>query len=61
VYEDPDMGEFTDRLKGNVNKAVGDAKQNSSDPAVRDEGDAQKLKGTGQDIKGKVKGIINDL
>jgi uncharacterized protein YjbJ (UPF0337 family) len=55
------MGEFTDRLKGNVNKAVGDAKQNSSDPAVRDEGDAQKLKGTGQDIKGKVKGIINDL
>ncbi len=55
------MGEFTDRLKGNVNQAVGEAKQNSRDPEVREEGDAQKLKGTGQDIKGKVKGIINDL
>jgi uncharacterized protein YjbJ (UPF0337 family) len=55
------MGEFTDKLKGNVNKAVGGMKQNSDDPAVRDEGDAQKLKGTGQDLKGKVKGIINDL
>ena len=55
------MGEITDRIKGNVNKAVGEAKQNSDDPAVREEGDAQKLKGTGQDLKGKVKGIINDL
>jgi uncharacterized protein YjbJ (UPF0337 family) len=55
------MGEFTDKLKGNVNKVVGGAKQNSDDPAVREEGDAQKLKGTGQDIKGKVKGVINDL
>jgi uncharacterized protein YjbJ (UPF0337 family) len=55
------MGEITDRLKGNVNKAVGDMKQNSDDPAVRDEGDAQKLKGTGQDLKGKVKGVINGL
>jgi len=55
------MGEITDRLKGNVNKAVGEAKQHSDDPAVRDEGDAQKLKGTGQDLKGKVKGVINGL
>ena len=55
------MGEMTDRIKGNINKAVGDAKQNSDNPDVRDEGDAQKLKGEGQDLKGKVKGIINDL
>jgi len=55
------MGEFTDRLKGNVNQAIGDAKQESADPDVRAEGDAQKLKGEGQDLKGKVKGVINDL
>jgi uncharacterized protein YjbJ (UPF0337 family) len=55
------MGELTDRIKGNANQAIGGMKQNSADPEVRDEGDAQKLKGTGQDLKGKVKGIINDL
>ena len=55
------MGEFTDRLKGNVNQAIGGAKQQSPDPDVRAEGDAQKLKGTGQDLKGKVKGVINGL
>jgi uncharacterized protein YjbJ (UPF0337 family) len=26
-----------------------------------DEGDAQKLKGSGQELKGKVKGVINKL
>jgi len=55
------MGELTDKIKGNANQAIGDMKQRSSDPDVRDEGDAQKLKGTGQELKGKVKGIINDL
>jgi uncharacterized protein YjbJ (UPF0337 family) len=55
------MGEFTDRLKGGANKVVGGVKQESSDPDVRAEGDAQKLKGTGQDLKGKVKGVINGL
>ena len=55
------MGEIKDRLKGNTNQAIGDLKQQSDDPAVRDEGAAQKLKGTGQNHKGKVKGIINDL
>jgi uncharacterized protein YjbJ (UPF0337 family) len=55
------MGEIKDRLKGKANQAIGDMKQQSADPDVRDEGDAQKLKGTGQELKGKVKGIINDL
>ena len=55
------MGEFTDKLRGNANQAIGGMKQNSADPAVRDEGDAQKLKGSGQELKGKVKGVINKL
>jgi len=55
------MGEFTDKLKGGVNKAVGGAKQNSSDPDIRQEGDAQRMKGTGQELKGKVKGVVNKL
>ena len=55
------MGEFTDKLKGAANQVAGDAKQNSADPAVRDEGKAQELKGDGQELKGKVKGVINKL
>jgi uncharacterized protein YjbJ (UPF0337 family) len=55
------MGEFTDKLKGNANQAIGGMKQESRDPDVRDEGDAQKLKGEGQELKGKVKGVVNDL
>ena len=55
------MGEIKDRIKGNVNQAVGGMKQQSDDPAIREEGDAQKLKGAGQDLKGKLKGIINGL
>ena len=55
------MGEIKDRLKGNANQAIGDIKQQSDNPDVRDEGAAQKLKGVGQDVKGKIKGVINDL
>ena len=55
------MGEIKDRIKGNANQAIGDMKQQSADPDVRDEGAAQKLKGAGQEFKGKVKGVINDL
>jgi len=55
------MGEMTDKLKGGVNKAVGTAKQASPDPAVRAEGDAQKSKGHGQEIKGALKGVVNKL
>jgi uncharacterized protein YjbJ (UPF0337 family) len=55
------MGEIKDRLKGNTNQTIGDMKQQSDDPDTRDEGAAQKLKGVGQEFKGKVKGVVNDL
>jgi uncharacterized protein YjbJ (UPF0337 family) len=55
------MGELTDKIKGNVNEAVGNAKQQSSDPATRDEGAGQELKGKAQQVKGAVKGAINSL
>jgi len=55
------MGEFTDKLKGEANKAAGKVKQDSTDPAVRDEGRAQEAKGEGQKLKGKIKGVINKL
>jgi uncharacterized protein YjbJ (UPF0337 family) len=55
------MGELTDKIKGNVNEAVGRAKQESRDPDTRDQGAGQELKGKGQQIKGAVKGAINRL
>ena len=55
------MGELKDRIKGNVNEAVGRAKQQSDDPNTRDEGTGQELKGKGQQLKGAVKGAINRL
>ena len=55
------MGELKDRVEGNVNEAVGRAKQQSGDPATRDEGAGQELKGKGQQLKGAVKGAINRL
>jgi uncharacterized protein YjbJ (UPF0337 family) len=55
------MGELKDRIKGNINEAVGRAKQRSGDPDTRDEGAGQELKGKGQQLKGAVKGAINRL
>ena len=55
------MGELKDRIKGNVNEAVGRAKQQSDDPDTRDEGAGQELKGKGQQVKGEIKGAINRL
>jgi uncharacterized protein YjbJ (UPF0337 family) len=55
------MGELKDRIKGNVNEAVGRAKQQSGDPETRDQGAGQELKGKGQQLKGAVKGAINRL
>jgi uncharacterized protein YjbJ (UPF0337 family) len=55
------MGELTDKIKGNVNEAVGRARQNSDDPDTRDEGAGQELKGKAQQVKGAVKGAINRL
>ena len=54
------MGELVDKIKGNVNEASGKLKQQSTNPATRDEGAAQELKGKGEQFKGKVKGILGD-
>ena len=37
------MGELTDKIKGNVNEALGKAKQQSKDPDTRAEGAASPL------------------
>jgi uncharacterized protein YjbJ (UPF0337 family) len=55
------MGELKDRITGNVNEAVGRAKQQSGDPETRDEGAGQEVKGKAQQLKGAVKGAINRL
>lgn len=54
------MGELTDKIKGNVNEAIGKLKQHSSDADTRAEGAAQELKGKGQQFAGKVKGALGD-
>ena len=58
------MGEFTDKvaaagtkIAGNVKEAVGTATDNDRLVA---EGEAQQAKGTGQDVKGSVKGALGD-
>ena len=53
------MGEFTDKIKGGINNAIGNAKQDSDNPDTRAEGESQELKGDVQNTKGK--GAINDL
>ncbi|MBW8842799.1 MAG: CsbD family protein [Sphingomonadales bacterium] len=65
------MGELTDKIKGNVNEAVGKAKQamagDADDPnrtrrddELEAEGAGQELKGKGQQFVGKVKGALGD-
>lgn len=55
------MGELADKIKGNVNEAIGKAKQHSGDAETRDDGAGQELKGKAQQVKGAVKGAINKL
>lgn len=58
------MGEFTDKIAAAANKAVGSVKEaigdHQHDPDLKAEGQAQQVKGTGQDIKGTVKGALGD-
>lgn len=54
------MGELTDKIKGNVNEAAGKLKQHSDDPAKREEGRNQEAKGKGEQLVGKVKGMLGD-
>jgi uncharacterized protein YjbJ (UPF0337 family) len=65
------MGELTDKIKGNVNEAVGKVKQamagDADDPnrtrrddELEAEGAGQELKGKGQQFVGKVTGALGD-
>lgn len=54
------MGELVDKIKGNVNEALGKAKQESDNPDTRAEGAAQEGKGKAQQLGGKVKGALGD-
>lgn len=58
------MGELTDKLKAAGNKLAGSAKEAAGnrqrDPDLAAEGRAQQAKGTGQDIKGSIKGALGD-
>ncbi|EQB33369.1 CsbD family protein [Sphingobium ummariense] len=58
------MGEMTDKLKAAGNKAAGSIKEavgrENRDPALEAEGQAQKGKGTVQDVKGSIKGALGD-
>lgn len=55
------MGEFTDKLKGNVKEGLGEAKQRSRDPEARAEGRRQEAEGKTDKLKGSVKGAIDRL
>ncbi|MEC3949752.1 CsbD family protein [Sphingobium sp. HWE2-09] len=58
------MGEATDKLKAAANKAAGAVKEGvgkaTDNERLEAEGKAQKLKGTGQDVAGSVKGALGD-
>ncbi|WP_019516060.1 CsbD family protein [Sphingomonas sp. Mn802worker] len=58
------MGELTDKIKGNVNEAIGKAKEalgdHNNDASLAAEGEAQQAKGKGEQMKGSVKGALGD-
>lgn len=58
------MGELTDKISAAGNKLAGNAKEAigkaTDNERLTAEGQAQQLKGTGQDVKGSVKGALGD-
>ncbi|MES2781571.1 MAG: CsbD family protein [Pseudomonadota bacterium] len=58
------MGELTDKAKGLGNEIAGNAKQAagkaSDNERLQGEGIAQERKGEGQNLKGKMKGVVGD-
>ncbi len=58
------MGELTDKIAAAGNKLAGEAKEAlgkvTGDEQTTTEGQAQQVKGTGQDIKGSIKGALGD-
>ena len=56
------MGEFTEKVKGTTNDAIGNLKQESDNPETRAEGKDQETKGEFQKDKGEVEGALgNDI
>jgi uncharacterized protein YjbJ (UPF0337 family) len=62
--EEIKMGEMTDKIAAAGNKLAGNVKEavgkETDNPELTAEGKAQQLKGTGQDVKGSVKGAVGD-
>ena len=54
------MGELSDKIEGNVKEAAGKLKQESGNPATRQEGRDQEVEGKAQQTAGKVKGALGD-
>lgn len=58
------MGSTTDKIKGHVNEAIGNAKQGIGkvvgSEKLQAEGKAQELKGEGQQAIGKAKEAVKD-
>ncbi len=58
------MGKLIDKLDAAGNKIAGNVKEGigkaTGNEKLVTEGKAQELKGTGQDVKGSVKGVIGD-
>lgn len=58
------MGEFTDKAKGLGNEIAGNVKQAagkaSDNERLQGEGIVQERKGEGQNLKGKLKGVVGD-
>jgi len=58
------MGEFTDKAKGIGNEIAGNVKQAAGkaydNERLQGEGIAQERKGEGQNLKGKLKGVVGD-
>lgn len=58
------MGEFVDKVKGNLNDAAGKVKEAigeaTGDKQTEAEGETQQLKGEGQKLKGTIKGALGD-
>ena len=58
------MGEMKDKAQGLGNEIAGNVKQAAGDATdnqrLKSEGVAQERKGEGQNLKGKLKGIVGD-
>ena len=59
------MGELTDKIEGNIKEGVGKIKEaigsRNHDGDLAAEGQKDQVEGKGDQLKGNVKGVINDL